>query len=64
MATKLMSKQQTQQVIRDLRKAGYTLDKRAHGSYHVILNDEEIFTALPGSRGYLVSFHSGLLTPA
>jgi hypothetical protein len=62
--TKVFSKQQTQQVIRDMRKAGYTVEKDARGAYTCEFEGDKVFTALPGHRGYLVTYSDKLLTAA
>ena len=65
MTSKVWSKKQTQQTIRDLRKAGYDVVKQSEGFYKCeIVNDAgqsvSIFTALIGHNGYLVKHHPKL----
>lgn len=69
MITKVFSKQLTQQVIRDLRKAGYEVIKGTGGMYECKLDDARhkqgvIFAAMPGHNGYLVRYDERLLTEA
>lgn len=65
--TQLFSKSQTQRVLRDLRREGYTVKKEG-GIYNVYISnlpgDRRVFTAMPGTRGYLVRYDPALLTPA
>ena len=65
----MWTKSQTQSTIKDLRKAGYTVENRG-GMYKIIddetgdvakKNGKSLFTALIGTRGYLVRYHSDLL---
>lgn len=67
MTTKLFTKPQLQQVLRDLRKAGYTVTLE-NGKYEVFIdggvNDTPVLVALNGSRGYLVRYDARLLTEA
>ena len=63
MVTQIFAKQQTQRVIKDLRAAGYTVEKKQSGIYECHLDGELIFAAMPGSRGYLVRYDQRLLTP-
>jgi hypothetical protein len=63
MTTRIFSKLKTQKVIRDLRKADYVVEKTSSGIYECKLDDELIFAAMPGHRGYLVRFDPRLLTP-
>jgi len=70
MVTRMWTKSQTQSTIKDLRKAGYTVENRG-GRYKIIdpetgdvakKNGKSLFTALVGTRGYLVIYHPDLLT--
>lgn len=66
MTTKIFSKPQLQQVLRDLRKAGYTVIK-GHGMYKVFVYEESgdaVLEAMPGTRGYLVRYEPQLFTEA
>ena len=71
MTTKMWSKKETQSVIGQLRAAGYTVAKV--DEIYKILDDggevwrrggRDLFTAMIGTRGYLVSYHDDLLSPA
>lgn len=65
MAVKIFSKPQTQQVVKDLRAAGYPVKKISDGHYRLALkNGDTLFEALIGSRGYLVRYDERLLTAA
>jgi hypothetical protein len=70
MSIKMWTKPETQDVIKNLRKSGYKVLKGAMG-YNIV--DEEtnkvwkhegrdLFRALPGTRGYLVSYHPDLFS--
>ncbi len=63
MTTKLFSKKQTQQVVKDLRHAGYNV-KRIPSGYACVFEKEVIFKAMIGSRGYLVRYNDRLLQEA
>lgn len=63
MVTKVFSKPQTQQVIKDMRSAGYTVDK-LDGGYECKLYGNLIFKAMIGNRGYLIRYDAQLLTAA
>lgn len=63
MTTKVFTKRHTQQVIRDMRGAGYTVSKIA-GGYESNLDGELIFKAMVGPYGYLVRYDDALLTAA
>ena len=71
MTTRIWAKKETQSVIGQLRAAGYDVAKL--GGMYKIRDDNgevwkrdgrDLFTAMPGTRGYLVSYHEDLLTPA
>ena len=71
MTTKMWTKPDTQSTIKQLRAAGYDVAKL--GGMYKIRDDNgevwkrdgrDLFTAMPGTRGYLVSYHEDLLTPA
>ena len=71
MTTRMWNKKETQVVIAQLRAAGYTVAKL--GGMYKILDDggevwrrggRDLFTAMIGTRGYLVSYHDDLLSPA
>lgn len=65
MTTKLFTKPQTQQVIKDLRSAGYEVTKDKFGKYDCQTDSgKKLFVAMPGSRGYLVRYDSQLLQEA
>lgn len=65
--TQLFSKKQTQRVLRDLKREGYTVKKES-GIYNVYISnlpgDRRVFMAMPGTGGYLVRYDEELLTPA
>ncbi len=66
MIARLFSKPQLQQVLKDLRKAGYIVI-RGNGMYKVFVYAESVdpvLIALNGHRGYLVRYEEQLLTPA
>ena len=70
MTTEMWTKPETQSTIKQLRAAGYTVAK-INEIYKILSDDGEVwkrdgrdlFTAMPGTRGYLVSYHDALLTP-
>lgn len=64
MTTKVMSKKQTQQIIKDLRHAEYTVTKDKFGKYDCLLDEVKLFTAMPGIRSYLVRYADNLLQKA
>lgn len=61
MKTQLFTKVQTQEVLKDLRKAGYDV-KKENDMYKVYLDDELVFQAMIGHRAYLVRYNERLLT--
>jgi len=70
MTARVWTKTETQRTIKRLRDAGYAISK-VHDMYK-ILDDEgevwkrdgrDLFCAIPGNRGYLVSFHDDLMSP-
>jgi len=64
MKTQLFAKQQLQQVLKDLRKAGYTV-VASNGRYDAFIDSGDetpVLTALNGSRAYLVRYNPLLLT--
>lgn len=64
MTVKLLTKPQTQQIIRDLRAAGYPIRKPSEGHYRLALKSGRVlFEALIGHNGYLVTYDDQLLTP-
>lgn len=67
MTTKLFTKTQLQQVLRDLRKAGYIVTLE-NNKYEVFIdggiNDTPVLVALRGNRGFLVRYDARLLTEA
>ena len=52
---RIWSKPDTQGFIKRLREAGYTVTKDASGRYESSHEGVQIFSALPGARGYLIS---------
>jgi hypothetical protein len=63
MVSTVFSKPQTQQVIKDLRAAGYNVNQKSQGFYECHLDGNLIFAAMVGNRGYLVRYDAKLLTP-
>lgn len=68
MVTRLFSKKQTQAVLKDLKHAGYIVNKE-QGRYLVYIDEHSnsglpVFSAYIGTRGYLVRYDERLLTPA
>ena len=69
MSVHMWTKKETQQTIKELRKAGYIIEK-PNGIYKIIDEDGEpwvdiegkpLFSAMLGMRGYLVNFNAKLL---
>lgn len=54
--TRMWNKAQTQETIKALRAAGYKVEKDTSGIYRLIFDDIELFVAMPGTRGYLISY--------
>ncbi len=64
MTVKVWTKQATQRIITGIRQQGIQIDKDAQGRY--ISKDaagKVVFSALPGSRTYLVKYDDNLFTP-
>ena len=61
MITKVFTKKQTQQVLKDLRSAGYDVQKIKTG-YIVELDGTLLLKAMIGHMGYLVRYDEQLLT--
>ena len=70
MTARLWTKKETQAIIGQLRAAGYTVAKLG-GMYKILdgggevwkRDGRDLFSALVGAGGYLVSYHDDLLTP-
>ena len=60
MPTKILSKPETQKMIKALRNAGLTVKKIVGGYRCVNKCEKQIFRAMEGSRGYLVNYVDGL----
>jgi len=60
MTTRMLTKPQTQEILRDLRKSGYKVTKKSSGFYKVYDGDEEVFAAMVGHNGYLIRYKQGL----
>mgnify|MGYP003632724465 CR=1 FL=1 len=61
MISRLISKPNTQAMIKALRSAGLTVDKLSAG-YECKQGDTLLFKAMNGSRGYLVRMQPNLFT--
>ena len=70
MTTRMWTKPRTQELIKELRHAGWTIEKR-NGIYKIINNETDdpwvmdnkpLFTAMPGTRGYLVRYHPDVMS--
>ena len=69
---RVWSKRQTQQTIRDMRRAGYNVGKLSDGFYKILDDNGDVwsrdgvdlFCAMVGTRGYLVSYHPELFSAA
>jgi hypothetical protein len=60
MTTKIWTKPQTQVSIKQLRGAGYTVNKTPQGYEARDAEGKVVFRALNGSRGYIVTHDEGL----
>ena len=58
--TRMFSKRDLQRVLKDFRDNGYTVEK-GDNRYEVLDGDRLVFSALNGSRAYLVRLDKGLL---
>lgn len=61
---RIWSKPDTQGFIKRLREAGYTVTRDASGRYESTHEGVQIFSALPGSRGYLVKVNDKIVREA
>ncbi len=59
---RIWSKPETQAFIKRLRSAGYEVAKGNFG-YRLTINGVALFTAMPGSRGYLCRIDNRLVSP-
>lgn len=69
MAVKILTKPQTQQMIKALRDAGFTVNKLSSGYACEAINNatnekKTVFKAMVGSRGYLVTYEDSLFQAA
>ena len=73
MTVRIWNKTDTQATIKRLREAGYIVAKSPAGTYRIvddIINNKEwmhedgkpLFRAMIGNNGYLVNFHSDLMS--
>lgn len=61
MAVRVWDKRYTQKVIKALKAAGYKVNKIGEGFYKAFTDDgTEVFSAMIGSRGYLIRYKEGL----
>lgn len=61
MSTHIWTKKETQQTIKQLRAEGITVNKIDDGFYKAFVNDIQIFSALIGHYGYLVTLNNDFL---
>lgn len=68
MTTRMWTKKETQNTIKQLRTAGFNVAKTSLG--YQIMNEQgevwikdkkALFTAMPGARGYLINYHKDLM---
>lgn len=65
MKTMIMNKRDTQALIRNIRNAGYEVIKKVSNLptvYEVNINDKNIFRAMIGKRGYMITYAEGFIT--
>ena len=66
MASMIMNKKDTQTLLKNIRTAGYTVSKKASNgpmTYEVNVGGENIFRAMTGLRGYIITYKDGFITP-
>ena len=65
MTSRIWSKKETQGVIKQLRDAGYLVNK-TNGTYKIVDDKTEktLFRAMAGARGYLVYFSPEIMGDA
>ena len=68
MSVHMWTKKETQQTIKELRKAGYIIEK-PNGIYKIMykgkpwmIDGKPLFSAMIGMGGYLVNFHERLMS--
>ena len=61
MISRVWSKKQTQQTIKDLRTNGYDVEKLSNG-YEVKLDGNLIFKAMIGNNSYLIRYDANLFS--
>tara|TARA_R110002126_G_scaffold1100_1_gene6662 strand:+ start:1020 stop:1235 length:216 start_codon:yes stop_codon:yes gene_type:complete len=71
MSVKMWTKKETQATIRELRKAGYVIEK-PNGIYKIMsrkykgkpwmIDGKPLFSAMIGMGGYLVNYHERLMS--
>ena len=69
---RVWSKRQTQETIRDMRRAGYNVGKLSDGFYKILDDNGDVWsrdgvdlfsaTVYSSARGYLVSYHPELFS--
>ena len=66
MIARMWTKKETQKTLTGLRRAGYTVAKDGGGFYKARepVTGEQVFAAMPGTRGYLVRYVSELFADA
>ncbi len=60
--TRIFAKRDLQQVLKDLKAQGATVDKNNMGGYDVIYNDVLIMQAMNGNNSYLVRLDTNALS--
>ena len=64
MTVRVWTKEQTQETIKALRKAGYTIPAKGNTGMYETEEEYEpgkkVFVAMVGTRGYLVNYWDGL----
>jgi hypothetical protein len=63
MTSRLWNKKATQGTLKELRHAGFTVNKVSMG-YEAFDGDELVLKAMPGMGGYLVRYEERLFLPA
>jgi len=66
MTSMIMNKRDTQTLLKSIRNAGYEVTKKVSNlptTYEVNLDGKNIFKAMIGQRGYLITYAEGFITP-
>jgi len=66
MSSMIMNKRDTQTLLKNIRNAGYEVTKKVSNlptTYEVNLDGKNIFRAMIGHRGYLITYAEGFITP-